>query len=64
MLEARTVALTALATGFGRLSMGRFAEAIAPLMQLEYPPVVGVRICVRSRDERDELAAALGIRAS
>ena len=58
-LEAGTVALTALATGFGRLSMHQFAEAVSPLLRLEYPPVAEVRICVKSRDERDELAAAL-----
>ena len=58
-LGARRVALTALATGFGRMTMRRFAEGISPLLSQEYAPVREVVICVRKGFERDELSAAL-----
>jgi O-acetyl-ADP-ribose deacetylase (regulator of RNase III) len=58
-LGARRVALTALATGYGRLSMRRFAEGIAPLTALEFPPLSEVFVCVRHADQLKELAAAL-----
>ena len=50
-LGARRVALTALATGFGRLSMEQFAEGILPLREANHPPVEEVVVCVRSADE-------------
>jgi O-acetyl-ADP-ribose deacetylase (regulator of RNase III) len=56
---AKRVALTALATGYGRLSMRQFAEGIAPLARAEFAPVEEVVVCVRHASERDELAAAL-----
>lgn len=57
--QANRVALTALATGYGRLSMRRFAEAVEPLIRSEYPPISEVVICVNSRNDRDELDAGL-----
>ena len=56
---ARTVALAALATGYGRLSMQQFAEAVRPLTESEFPPVSEVVVCVRHASERDDLLAAL-----
>ena len=58
-LGARRVALTALATGFGRMTMRQFAEGISPLLSEEFPPIEDIVICVRKEFERDELAAAL-----
>jgi O-acetyl-ADP-ribose deacetylase (regulator of RNase III) len=58
-LDARRVALAALATGFGRMSLSAFATAVAPLLALDVPPVSEVTICVRHADERDGLARAL-----
>lgn len=58
-LGAQRVALTALATGFGRMSMNQFAEGILPLLLKEYAPVREVIICVPKKTERDELLAAL-----
>jgi hypothetical protein len=52
--------LTALATGFGRLSMEKFAEAIAPLPGPEFDPIEQVVVCVKSEDDRERLMAALG----
>jgi O-acetyl-ADP-ribose deacetylase (regulator of RNase III) len=58
-LGAKRVALTALATGYGRLSMRQFAEGVGPLYGVMFPPVEEVVVCVRHASERDELAAAL-----
>jgi O-acetyl-ADP-ribose deacetylase (regulator of RNase III) len=57
-IGARRVALTALATGFGRLSMEKFAEGILPLRAAHYPPVEQVVVCVKSADECERLTAA------
>ena len=58
-LGATTVALTALATGYGRLSMAGFAGAVATLRTAAFPPVRDVVLCVRHADERDVLAVAI-----
>lgn len=60
-LGARTVALTALATGYGRLTMGQFASGIFPLKSLHFPPIEQVVICVRQKFDRDDLIAALNL---
>src|SRR5579871_3379930 len=60
-IGARSVSLTALATGYGRLPMRKFADAIAPLLTREYGSVTEVGICVKSRDEATDLAEALGL---
>lgn len=57
-LGARRVALTALATGFGRLSMEKFAKGIAPLRAAQFPPVEEVVVCVKSDDDCERLRAA------
>ena len=43
---ARRVALTALATGFGHLSLAEFADGIRPLLDQVYPPIDEVCICL------------------
>lgn len=56
---ARSVALTALATGYGRLSIKDFGKAIVTLQNREFPPLEQVTICVRSADQADELCRVL-----
>jgi O-acetyl-ADP-ribose deacetylase (regulator of RNase III) len=58
-LGARKVALTALATGYGRLSIQDFAKGISPLMAEAFPPIEEVIICVRKDYDVKQLAAAL-----
>lgn len=56
---AKSVSLTALATGYGRLSMAGFAQAIIPLQKVEYPPLEQILICVRNASDKKELEAAI-----
>ena len=58
-LGARRLALTTLATGYGRLTMARFSEAIGPLISCDYPPLTDVLICVRNQSDEAELGAAM-----
>lgn len=53
------VALTALGTGYGRLPMTTFARAVIPLCGLTLPPVEQVVVCVRHREDAEELRIAL-----
>ena len=52
---ARVVALTALATGYGRLSIGQFAEGLLDVVAEDFPPIREVVIGVRGADEVPEL---------
>jgi O-acetyl-ADP-ribose deacetylase (regulator of RNase III) len=56
-LGANTVALAALATGYGRLTMQEFAVALRQLGNREYPPLEKVTIGLRSRSDLEELLA-------
>ena len=56
---AKKVALTALATGFGRLSFAGFAEGVRPLLHNEIPPIAEVVICLLLDFEVTELAQHL-----
>ena len=58
-LGAATVSLTALATGYGRMSIPDFARGLDPLLGLEFPPVTDVVVCLRDRGHAEELSAAL-----
>ena len=58
-LGAKRVALTALATGYGRLSMTQFGKGIAPLIGREFLPVEEIVICVRNEEDKLRLATAL-----
>jgi O-acetyl-ADP-ribose deacetylase (regulator of RNase III) len=62
-LGAAKVALTALATGYGRMALADFARGLAGVLGREFPPVVEVVVCLRDRDDAAELAAALAIRS-
>jgi O-acetyl-ADP-ribose deacetylase (regulator of RNase III) len=62
-LAARSVALTALATGYGRQSIAFFANALAPVMKTDFAPVSRVIIGVRSTSDEDELRSVLTIQA-
>jgi O-acetyl-ADP-ribose deacetylase (regulator of RNase III) len=53
---ARKVALTALATGFGRLTFAQFAAGIRPLLKETFPPLEEVVICLLLDFEVAELA--------
>jgi O-acetyl-ADP-ribose deacetylase (regulator of RNase III) len=59
---ARRVALAALATGFGHLSLAEFAKGVRPLVAQEFPPVEEVCICLledyRVRELAEHLTAA------
>jgi O-acetyl-ADP-ribose deacetylase (regulator of RNase III) len=56
---ARKVTLTALATGYGNLTLAEFGGALRPLMAEEFPPVEEVCICLFEVDRINELAAVL-----
>ena len=60
-LGARKVALTALATGFGRLPMRQFALGIKPLKPVGFSPIEQVVICVCHESDRDDIALTLGL---
>jgi O-acetyl-ADP-ribose deacetylase len=53
--KARTVALTALATGFGHLSVGQFAKGLQPLLQESFSPVEEIVVAIQGTYEFDEL---------
>jgi len=57
--SARRVALAALATGFGHLSLAEFAEGIRPLIGREFGPVEEVWICLLEDYRIHELALHL-----
>jgi O-acetyl-ADP-ribose deacetylase (regulator of RNase III) len=59
-LEASRVTLTALATGYGRLSLADFARGLLPLAEQSFGNVAEVLICVLGAPELDELHAVLG----
>jgi len=52
---ARSVALTALATGFGHLSIGHFAEGLRPVLEERLSPVEVVIVAVQSESAFAEL---------
>jgi len=53
--SARRVALTALATGYGRMSMAEFAKGLRPLLGEEFPPLEQVVLGLRSTSDVEEL---------
>ncbi len=58
-MGARKVALTALATGFGNLSLEEFAAAIRPLMAVDFSPVSEVCLCLMEDYRASALAGFL-----
>ena len=53
---ARVVALTALATGYGRLSIGQFAQGLLAVVAEDFPPIRDVVVGVRASDDVLELS--------
>lgn len=58
-LGAGKVALTALATGYGRMSIPDFAGGLAPILGREFPPVATVVVYLRDRGDAELLSDAL-----
>jgi O-acetyl-ADP-ribose deacetylase (regulator of RNase III) len=58
-ISAETVALSALGTGYGRLTIKEFARAIRPLLDISFPPIKRVVISLRSQQDAIELGAQL-----
>ena len=53
--SAGTVALAALATGYGHMNMSAFADALRPCLAMDFPPIQRVVIGLRSASDVDEL---------
>lgn len=58
-LGARTVALTALGTGYGRMPLIGFAEALRTVTTRKHPPLELVVVGLRSRHDAEALTVAL-----
>ncbi len=58
-LDAKRVALTALATGYGRLSKEKFAEGVRPLLARDFPPIEEIVICLRRQEQAEVLSRSL-----
>jgi O-acetyl-ADP-ribose deacetylase len=56
---ARTIALAALATGYGKLTIGEFGRRLAGLIDEEVPPISAVTVVVRGAGDATELARAV-----
>lgn len=57
--SARKVTLTALATGFGHLTLEEFGTGISRLAGRSYPPIESVTICLMEDYRIEELARAI-----
>jgi O-acetyl-ADP-ribose deacetylase (regulator of RNase III) len=57
--DVRRVALVALATGYGHLSMRDFATGLRPLLSREYPPLADAVLCLPDAVKFDELTSML-----
>jgi O-acetyl-ADP-ribose deacetylase (regulator of RNase III) len=58
-LEARTVAMPTLATGYGHLSMEQFALALAEAMDTDWSPIEHLVVVVRKPDDADTIRRIL-----
>jgi O-acetyl-ADP-ribose deacetylase (regulator of RNase III) len=56
---ATSVALAAVGTGYGRMTMRDFGAAIATLTSRPFAPIASVVVCVRHDDERAEIEGLL-----
>jgi len=54
-LSAQVVALTAIGTGYGRMSMAGFAQAIRSIMRDDFTPIEQIVLGLRSPDDVGEL---------
>ena len=55
-LKAEAVSLTAIATGYGQMSIEDFATAVLPVVSMEFSPIKDVAICLTKQDAAGELA--------
>jgi O-acetyl-ADP-ribose deacetylase (regulator of RNase III) len=60
-LDARTVTLAALATGFGPLLMEDFAAALQEALRRDWAPLETLKVVVKHEDEASKIRAVLGI---
>ena len=58
-LKAATVAMPALGTGFGPLSMAEFAEALAQVASRDWSPLQLLTVAILKEDDADEVRAVL-----
>jgi O-acetyl-ADP-ribose deacetylase len=58
-LGAKSVSLTALATGYGRLTISEFGQALLQIRKESYSSIEEVIIVVRSQDEAEEIKAIM-----
>ena len=58
-LSAKTVALTAIATGYGKMSMADFAAGVQPVTTMEFKPIENVDICLMKSHAVTELASLI-----
>ena len=56
---AETVALTALATGYGRYPLEKFALALLELKKESYPNLKEITVCLKNEDDVDELMQSI-----
>jgi O-acetyl-ADP-ribose deacetylase len=55
-LTAKKVTLTALATGFGNLTLPDFSDALRPLLGTDFPPIEEVCLCLMEEHRLRQLA--------
>jgi O-acetyl-ADP-ribose deacetylase (regulator of RNase III) len=58
-LDARTVTIPALATGFGPLSMEEFAQALCRAVARDWSPLESLKVVLRQEQDADTLRAVL-----
>ena len=58
-LDARTVTMPALATGFGPLSMGDFALALARATAQDWSPLAVVKVVLQQAEDAETVRAVL-----
>jgi O-acetyl-ADP-ribose deacetylase (regulator of RNase III) len=59
-LNARTITLAALATGFGPLSMEDFARALQQALAHDWRPLETLKVVVKHQDEAESIRRVLG----
>jgi len=57
--SAQTITLAAIATGYGRLPLSDFADGIRPILEIAFPPVEHVVLCMRKKESVSELGKML-----
>jgi len=56
---AETVALTALATGYGRYPLEKFALALLELQKESFPNLKEITVCLKNEDDANELMQSI-----